>query len=146
MGIELIWMGSSVLLGLILGVIGYYHSKLAYSFFTLTLTGFVFLSSYAKALIGGSPSNATVTVPMGEDGSTNIGGLGNLLYRAIDNMGMLPPHIQLSILLFVGAFFSARIGTWLYTGVGRKPKKVESNADRKKRILKQYGYTDGMPY
>jgi len=143
---DMIWMASAVVLGLILGIIGYYHSKLAYSAFMLSLSGFVFLSSYAKGLMGGGGGGASMNVPIGSDGSTDIRGAGNLMFRAIDNMGMLPPHIQLSIIIFIGAFFVARIGTWFYMGVGQKPKKVESKADRKNRILAQYGYKDGMPY
>ena len=143
----MIWILSAIGLGLGLGIIGYYFSKAAYSLFTLSLTLFVFCSSYIRALTGGGTSNgASMDIPLGEDGTTNIPGAGKLIYRAIDNMGMLPEHVQLSIILFICAFFTARIGTWLYTGVGKKPKKVETKADRKKRILEQYGYKNGLPY
>jgi len=135
----MVWIVSAILLGLGLGVLGYYHSKTAYSLFVISMALFVFLSSYAKGLMSQNYSgSADIYIPIGEDGTTSAEGLGYLMFNAVDHMGALPQHIQLSIILFAVAFFVARIGTWVFTKLSVEPDRVETNAERKQRILAQY--------
>lgn len=147
MGIEMIWIASAMGLGLGLGVLGYFFSKAAYSLFTLSMSAFVFGSSYLGGLMGIDTTPSKVVVPVGEDGGTNIGALGNVIYRAIDNMGMLPEYIQMAIVVFIVTFFLARIATWGYLAFHPKKTVVEDRAAFKKRVLAEYGYKDGeLPY
>ena len=139
----MIWTLSAIGLGLGLGVLGFYFSKMAYSAFAGSMALFVFLSSYVTQVSPDMVSkDSSLTIPISETGSISEGGSVNLLFRFVDNMGLLPPHIQLALILFVVSFFVARIGTWLYTRLSVKAEKVESNADRRQRILAQYGMKD----
>jgi len=53
--------------------------------------------------------------------------------RAIVNMGYLPNHIQIAILIF-----AARIATWARKSYGPKPPSETTEA-RRNRILQSYG-------
>ena len=139
----MIWVISAVILGVGLGVLGYYFSKTAYSLFVISMGLFVFLSSYAKSLMPHSASGVSnIDVPVNDSGMTDGIGLIRLMFNAVDNMGMLPTHIQLSIVVFIFSFFIARIGTWVFTKFNVQPERVETNTDRKQRILAQYGMKD----
>ena len=147
MGIEMIWIASAVGLGLGLGVLGYFFSKAAYSLFTLSITAFVFGSSFIGGLMGIDTTPSEVVVPVGEEGGTSIGSFANVFYKAIDNMGMLPEHVQKAIIVFIVTFFLARLATWGYLAFHPKKTVVEDRAAFKKRVLAQYGYKDGeLPY
>jgi len=143
----MVWILSAIALGLGLGVLGYYFSKAAYSLFLTSMSLFVFSSGIIAEKLGVERPAGVVKVPGGEEGSQSVLAVGNVFFRAIDNMGMLPHHIQLSIVCFIVAFFLARIVTWGYVQFYPKKVVVEDKAARRKRVLAQYGYTDGkLPY
>jgi len=131
----MIWIIGAIALGLILGVIGYYFSKAAYSLFITTM-----------GLFGAFSFSLVDNVAVESTGQLSEFRLLDLLFKAVDNMGYLPQHIQLAIVVFIATFFIARIITWFLTKMNVNPKEVESTSDRKQRILEQYGYKDGLPY
>lgn len=132
----MIWGGSAGILGLILGYLGYLHSKMAYSIFITSLGIITFFSNQIVQLTGGDISGLSGG---SSDPSAYMGfGILRKVMSAIDAMGLLPQHVQIAILVFVASFFITRIATW-----GRKsfgPQKAEETLEeRKKRILASYG-------
>jgi len=68
------------------------------------------------------------------------------VYRNIIAMlNRLPQEAQDSIILFPVAFIVARLVSWIVSKF-IKPKAGETASERKKRILKEYGYKNGLPY
>lgn len=61
-------------------------------------------------------------------------------------IGQLPQDMQSAIIIFPMAAFGGRLLTWIYAKFIAKEAGEESQADRRKRILQQYGYKDGLPY
>ena len=132
----IIWAVSAGALGLGLGYVGYFHSKIAYGIFTTCLSLFTFGSSYLVNLTGGDV--AGMTAMQSETGNVLAMGIFKNLMRSVDAMGYLPFHVQVAILVFAVAFFLSRIATW--AGVSFGPSKAEETAaERKKRVLKSYG-------
>jgi len=56
-----------------------------------------------------------------------------------------PLEVQETFILFPVAFIIARLLSWIISKFV-KPKAGETSAQRKKRILKEYGYKNGLPY
>ena len=132
----IIWSGVAGVLGLALGVLGYFHSKLAYSVFITALGAVTFLSHQIVGLTGGDIAGAAA---MGtEDGGIVAVGILKNLFAAIETMGLFPKHVQIAILVFALSFFLARILTWARTSFG-KPPAEESAANRRARVLRAYG-------
>ena len=132
----IIWGAGASVLGLFLGYLGYLHSKLAYSIFLTSLTVIVFSANYLVELTGGD----TLGLADMHSESGQILGFGILrnIMNAINAMGFLPFHVQVSILVFAVAFFIARIVTWARKTHG--PDAPEETSDeRRQRILKSYG-------
>ena len=48
----IIWAAGATVLGLFLGYLGYLHSKIAYSIFTVCITAFVYGSNFMLSLLG----------------------------------------------------------------------------------------------
>ena len=57
----------------------------------------------------------------------------------------LPQEAQDSLILFPVAFIISRLVAWIVSKFS-KNKAGETAAERKNRILKEYGYKNGMPY
>lgn len=69
-----------------------------------------------------------------------IKGLWTILKKLFD---LLPKDVQLGLVIFPAFFLAARLLAWLQINfwASEEPVKV-----RRKRILKEYGYKDGMPH
>ena len=131
----IIWGAGAGLLGILLGYIGYFHSKLAYSVFTVCVSAMIFSINTLVELTGGDTAALANAEP-----NASIFALGPLapIMSAIDKMGYLPFHVQAAILIVVVTFFLSRIATWAYKSYG--PKKAEETpAERRARVLKSYG-------
>jgi len=114
--------------------LGYFHSKLAYSIFTTCVLLFVYGSNFILALTGVERDVSETPV----SGSLSIVETIVPFRRAIVNMGYLPNHIQIAILIFAVTFFIARIATWARKSYGPKPPSETTEA-RRNRILQSYG-------
>jgi len=130
----IIWGAGASVLGLLLGYLGYFHSKIAYSIFTTSVMIFVYCSDYILQLTG-TEERASETA-----GSGGFSIVESVIpfRKAIENMGYLPMPVKIAILTFSITFFIARIATWARKTYGPKPAE-ESAAERKARILKSYG-------
>lgn len=128
----LIWGAAAGISGLILGVLGYYHSKLAYTAFLASLSGIGFMANMFLSSAGAS------TQMGGGLGGQVVGGLLSKLMRPIEAMGYLPMHMQVAIIIFIVAFFVARIGVWSRQKF-KKDGPEESLEARRKRVLASYG-------
>jgi len=128
---HMVWIAGGGLLGIALGFLGYHHSKAASRLFGVCLLIIGVVTHFYIKFTGGFHGLAAQS---GENFfSTAIRKFG----LVFELMGLLPMHVQISILVFVGAFFVARIIAWF--AAINKPEKVESLEARKKRILKSYG-------
>lgn len=130
----IIWGAGASILGLFLGYLGYLYSKIAYSIFTVCITAFIYGSDFILALLGieksGSGVSPSVALSMVESIVP--------FRRAIENMGYLPEHIQVAIIVFAVTFFISRIITWGLKTYGKGPAE-ETMEQRRKRVLKEYG-------
>lgn len=119
----IIWGLGALVVGSVLGILGFFYSKAAYTLFTIAMGVIGFLA------VNILPASTAVSGP----------GLLKQITFAIDAMGYLPDHMQSAIVLFIAAFFLARICVWWYRTFRYKP--VEETTDRRRaRILKDYGF------
>lgn len=125
--IELLtWCGGGAFLGLIIGVLGYKYSALAYSAFVGALSIIGMMAPTLLSLVGGPTIEGTG------------GGLMRKVSVCFEAMNLLPSYVQLSILAFVVTFFIARVLAWYLDKYGKEPA-VETAEERKRRVLKAYG-------
>ena len=125
----MIWIISAVLLGLILGVLGFYFSKLAISIF-VTLT----LSITATLLL--IPGVEVENISGWESSHNYI----DILYFLGGRFTTLPEHIQLAALLFTISFFVARIITWFLVRMSLMPRIFGTETCRVERMMEEYSY------
>jgi len=144
----MIWILSALIFGVGLGALSFYHSKIAYVSVIMVMILFVTMSSFVREVTPEMVPKAAVaveTVIVGDGGVSEVG-LLMLIYRFVDHMGLLPWHIQFSIILFTLSFVAGRVSIWARTHFNEEPEIIETENGRKNRILEQYGYTDGLPY
>jgi len=131
----LIWGAGATILGVCLGYLGYFYSKLAYSVFTICLAAMAIFINVLVQITGGDVEALANAEP-----NASMLALGPMapIMSAIDKMGYLPPHVQNAILTVIIVFFLTRIGTWAYKTYGPKPAE-ETAEERRARVLKAYG-------
>ena len=126
----MIWIIGAVILGLLIGYISHKFQKAFLGMLVLSVP--VIFILYVR-----------VFVPLAK-----VSGLGSgdpiSVMTAL--LSLLPQDIQSAVTIFPMAIFGGRFVTWLYAKFIVKPTAEESKSDRRKRILQQYGYEDGMPY
>lgn len=127
----MIWVAGAGILGVGLGVLGYYYSKAAYAVFLMGLSGVAIVTNIYMG------ASAGVVGMTSENKFGVLYGMMRKISAAVDLVGQLPMHMQSAILTFIVTFFVARIGAWIYQV--KVPKKEESLSARKQRILKSYG-------
>jgi len=144
----MIWILSALILGVGLGILSFYHSEIAYFSVISVMILFVNMSSSVIELSPemvpkpGVPAEAVIA---GEGGVSEVG-LLILIYRFVDHMGLLPWYVQFSIILFTLSFVAGRVSIWAHTHFKDAPETIETEENRKKRILEEYGYKDELPY
>ena len=129
----MIWMASAGVLGIGLGVLGYYYSKTAYAIFLMGLSGIAIITNIYMG------ASAGVVGMTSENKFGVFYGMLRKISTAIDLLGKLPMHMQTAIVTFTVTFFLARIGAWWYQT--KRPKEEETLEARKQRVLKSYGMT-----
>jgi len=130
----MIWIIGAILAGLMMGYISYAFQK---AFFALMAAAIpIFGIIYFKVLL-----------PLAKVAGGAAGlGQGDPITLIMALIGQLPQDMQSAIIIFPMAAFGGRLLTWIHAKFIAKPAVEETKADRKKRILEQYGYKDGLPY
>jgi len=130
----MIYILSAVLLGLGMGYFSYAFQKLFFAMMaaSLPIIGIVYFK---------------VLVPLAKVAGGAAGlGSGDPITLITTLIGQLPQDMQSAIIIFPMAAFGGRLITWIHAKFIVKPAEEETKSDRKKRILEQYGYKDGLPY
>jgi len=121
----MIWIISAILLGLILGILGVYFSRVAYGlFFTVFIASILFLPSEFTHF------NLHGHVMIKPEGFAHLG----------KKLAGLPEYIQWAGFLFVIFFFLARIITWFMTRLNIIPSIRLDDVDPMERTIEEYGY------
>jgi len=127
----MIYLISSAIFGIAVGIFSIKYQK------TFLMLLFAIPPAFFFALKMFAPFAKVVAV-------SGVGNGGPLsVFSAMYNQ--FPEDIQLAIIIFLMAVIISRLVTWIVSKFV-KPKAGESPADRKKRILKEYGYKNGLPY
>lgn len=130
----MIYISLAVILGLGIGYVSYAFQKAFFAFcaVSLPIIGII----YFKVLL-----------PMAKVAGATAGlGKGDPITLIMALIGQLPQDMQNAIIIFPMAAFGGRLATWIHAKFIAKPAVEETHSDRKKRILEQYGYKDGLPY
>ena len=124
------WILGAVLLGLGVGYFSYAFQKLFLGAMVLALP--IFGIVYFRVLL-----------PL-----ARVSGLGqgDPITVILEIIGLAPQNVQSAITIFPIAAFGGRLITWIYAKFIARAGVEETKAERRKRILEQYGYKDGMPY
>jgi len=130
-GQGVVYIISSIIIGMAIGVFSIKHQK---AFLAIL---FALPPLYIMAVKLFAPFAAIV--------QTQDVGNGSVLSIFMTLFDRLPEDMQTAAIIFPIAVIASRLVTWLYTKFA-KPPADETGAERKKRILAEYGYKDGLPY
>ena len=144
----MIWILSALILGVGLGILSFYHSEIAYVSVIFVMILFVNMSSFVTEFSPEMVPKPAIRpdVVITRDGGVSETGLLILIHRFVDHMGLLPWYVQFSIILFTLSFVAGRVSIWAHTHFKDAPETIETEENRKKRILEEYGYKDELPY
>ena len=122
----------AVIVGIATGLLSLKFEKTFVAFF------FALPACFAFAVKMFTPF-ANVAAQSGAEGTGSIFAVAGYFY------GQLPEPAQTALIIFPVATILARLIGWIYLK-SKGPAEEETAADRKKRILKAYGYENGLPY
>ena len=120
------------MMGTLIGSLGYLYSRGANGLFLLSL-GLIGYGAVAQLKATGEIHELSTGI-----GETAVAELSRKAGWTFEIYERLESHVQMAILVFIGAFFVARILSWIASA--KMPMKKESQRHRRKRVLKSFGF------
>ena len=118
-------------MGIIIGGLGYYYSRAANGLFLLSLLAIGY-AAVVKMKATGEIHYLSTGV-----GEAPLTELMRKLGWSVEIFDRLAANVQTAILVFVGAFFIARIIAWI--ACAKRGEVKETQQSRRRRILKKFG-------